>query len=257
MKTVILAGGRGSRLAELTEVLPKPMVQIGDRPIMWHIMKHFSSAGHDEFVLALGYKGHVIKQFFLNYKLLSASLTVDFASGDSQLHDGDGIEDWRVHLVETGLETGTGGRVHRLRPWLGDGPFFLTYGDGVANVDLDALLAAHRRNGTIGTITAVRPPSRFGGLAFDGHIVTEFVEKPQIGEGWINGGFMVFEPQVFDYMDDTTNSLEKDVLERLAGDRQLSVYCHEGFWQCMDTLRERMMLEELWQRGDAPWKVWA
>jgi glucose-1-phosphate cytidylyltransferase len=256
MKTVILAGGRGSRLAEFTEIVPKPMVQIGERPILWHIMKHFASYGNNEFVLALGYKAHVIKEFFLHYKLLSASLTVDLKNGTTRLHEGDSAEDWTVHLVETGLETGTGGRLHRVARWLQDGTFMLTYGDGVANVDLSKVLASHRASGRLATITAVRPPSRFGGLTFTGEVVTEFVEKPQIGEGWINGGFMVFEPGVFQYMTDKTDSLEKDVLEHLADDRQLAVYCHDGFWQCMDTLRDRMLLEDLWQTGQASWKTW-
>jgi glucose-1-phosphate cytidylyltransferase len=256
MKVVILAGGRGSRLAELTEVIPKPMVQIGERPILWHIMKHFASFDHREFVIALGYKGHVIKEFFLHYRLLSSSLTVDLAAGTSSFHDGHLCDDWKVHLVDTGLTTGTGARVHRLRQWLQDQPFMLTYGDGVCDVDLVALMATHRRSGKIATVTAVRPPSRFGGLSFESGIVTDFVEKPQIGEGWINGGFMIFEPGVFAYMDERTDSLEKEVLERLAADRQLAVHTHDGFWQCMDTLRDRSLLEDLWERGQAPWKRW-
>lgn len=258
MKVVILAGGRGSRLAELTEVVPKPMVQIGERPMLWHIMKHFARYGHTEFVIALGYKGDVIKQFFLNYRLLSASLTVNLADGSARMHDGGaGTEDWTVHLVETGLETGTGGRVHRLASYLGDSPFFLTYGDGVSDVDLAALLASHHRSGCLATITAVRPPSRFGGLAFNGDRVSEFIEKPQIGEGWINGGFMVLEPGVFGYTTPRTNSLEKEVLEQIAIDGKLGAHRHEGFWQCMDTLRERYLLDELWQTGRAPWKTWS
>jgi glucose-1-phosphate cytidylyltransferase len=256
MKVVILAGGRGSRLAELTEIVPKPMVHIGERPMLWHIMKHYASFSHKEFVLALGYKGHVIKEFFLQYKLMSGSLTVDLKSGASHVHDGDICDDWTVHLVETGVATGTGGRLYRLRRWLGDEPFMLTYGDGVADVDLAAVEDTHRRCGKLATVTAVRPPSRFGGLTFESDIVTDFVEKPQIGEGWINGGFMVFEPGVFDYMDDRTDSLEKDVLERLAADRQLAVHTHGGFWQCMDTPRERDLLDEMWGRGRAPWKRW-
>ncbi|HLG55060.1 MAG TPA: glucose-1-phosphate cytidylyltransferase [Vicinamibacterales bacterium] len=257
MRVVILAGGRGSRLAELTEVVPKPMVHIGDRPILWHIMKHFSTFDHKEFVLALGYKGDVIKEFFLNYRLLSATITVDLASGTSQLHDSGSNDDWTIHLVETGLTTGTGGRLHRLRQWLRDEAFLLTYGDGVCDVDLSALMATHRRSGKLATVTAVRPPSRFGGLTFESGIVTDFQEKPQIGEGWINGGFMIFEPGVFKYMNEGTDSLEKEVLEQLAVDRQLAVHTHDGFWQCMDTLRDRYLLEDLWERGQAPWKRWA
>ena len=257
MKVVILAGGRGTRLAELTEVVPKPMVSIGEWPILWHIMKHFGRYRLREFVITLGYKGQVIKDFFLNYRFNQASVTVDIRSGTATLHDGGEAEDWIVHLVETGASTGTGGRVFRLRSWLGDAPFMLTYGDGVANVDLDRLLATHRESGRLATITAVRPPSRFGGLTVDGAVVREFIEKPQIGEGWVNGGFMVFEPGAFRYMNDRTDSLEKEVLERLAQDGQLSVYCHDGFWQCMDTLRDRTLLEDLWQSARAPWKTWA
>jgi glucose-1-phosphate cytidylyltransferase len=256
MKVVILAGGRGSRLAELTEVVPKPMVEIGERPILWHIMKHFARFGHKEFVIALGYKGHVVKEFFLHYRLLSATLTVDLADGSTRRHDDGEADDWKVHLVETGLSTGTGGRLHRLREWLRDEPFFLTYGDGVANVDLDELLAGHRRSGCLATITAVRPPSRFGGLTFEGGLVSEFIEKPQIGEGWINGGFMVVEPRALEYVNDATDSLEKEVLEHIARDGKLGAYRHEGFWQCMDTLRDRYHLEELWQSGAAEWKTW-
>ena len=256
MKVVILAGGRGSRLAELTEIVPKPMVHVGERPILWHIMKYFASFGHKEFVIALGYKGEVIKEFFLRYRLLNGSLTIDLASGAIDAHDGTVDDDWKVHLVDTGISTGTGGRLHRLRQWLRDEPFLLTYGDGLADVDLANVAATHRRCGTLATVTAVRPPSRFGGLTFESDIVTDFVEKPQIGEGWINGGFMMLEPGVFGYMNDQTDSLEKEVLERLATDRQLAVHAHGGFWQCMDTPRERDLLEDLWMRGRAPWKRW-
>jgi glucose-1-phosphate cytidylyltransferase len=259
MKVVILAGGRGSRLAELTEVVPKPMVRIGERPMLWHIMKHFARFGHTEFVIALGYKGYVIKEFFLNYRLLSASLTVDLATGATSEYDGASAvtDDWRVHLVETGLETGTGARLRRLARHLQGEPFLLTYGDGVSDVNLDRLLESHRRSGCLATITAVRPPSRFGGLVFDEERVREFIEKPQIGEGWINGGFMVLEPGVFAYTDDATDSLERDVLERIALDGGLGAHRHEGFWQCMDTLRERDHLEDLWRSGRAAWKTWA
>jgi glucose-1-phosphate cytidylyltransferase len=257
VKVVILAGGRGSRLAELTEVVPKPMVQIGERPILWHIMKHFARFGHKEFFIALGYKGYVIKRFFVDYNLLTASLTIDFGNGSTSLHDGGDVAvDWKVHLMETGLSTGTGGRLYRLADWLRNDRFLLTYGDGVANVDLDALVNAHQQSGCLATVTAVRPPSRFGGLTFDGGKVSEFIEKPQIGEGWINGGFMVFEPGVFDYIDGSIESLENDVLDRIARDGRLGAYRHEGFWQCMDTLRDREHLEDLWHRGAAAWKTW-
>ena len=256
MKVVILAGGRGSRLAELTEIVPKPMVHVGERPILWHIMKYFASFGHKEFVIALGYKGEVINEFFLRYRLLNGSLTIDLASGATHAHDGSSNDDWKIHLVDTGISTGTGGRLHRLRQWLRDEPFLLTYGDGLADVDLESVAATHRRCRTLATVTAVRPPSRFGGLTFESDIVTDFVEKPQIGEGWINGGFMMFEPGVFGYMNDQTDSLEKEVLEQLARARQLAVYPHHGFWQCMDTPRERDLLDDLWMGGRAPWKRW-
>jgi glucose-1-phosphate cytidylyltransferase len=255
MRTVILAGGLGSRLAEETEVKPKPMVEIGGRPILWHIMQHYSHYGVREFVIALGYKGDVIKRYFLDYQLLSRNITIDLENGNLDMH-GSSYETWKVHLIETGIETNTGGRVKRLEPWLKSEPFMLTYGDGLADVDVDQLLEFHRSHGCIGTVTAVRPPSRFGGLVFDGDIVKEFVEKPQIGEGWINGGFMVFEPGIFDYLKDDDDSLEADALEQLAQNRQLAAYRHDRFWQCMDTLRDKRLLENLWQQNRAPWKVW-
>lgn len=252
MKVAILAGGLGTRLAEETEIRPKPMVEIGGRPIVWHIMQRFAQFGHLEFFLALGYKGDVIKRYFLDYHALNGSLRLDMASGEVAASDRS-VEDWIVNLIETGHQTKTGGRVRRLQPSLGDAPFFLTYGDGVADIDLDALLKFHRAQGRLATVTAVRPPARFGGLAIDGPLVTEFSEKPQIGEGWINGGFMVLEPGVFDYMRDDETRLEQDVLERLAADGQLAAYRHDGFWQCMDTLRDKWLLESLWQEGAAPW----
>lgn len=256
MKVVILAGGFGTRLTEQTEIRPKPMVEIGGKPILWHIMKHYSAYGFSEFVIALGYKSEVIKQYFFDYYRHSRNVTVDLGTGNIEVEP-DAGEDWIVHLVDTGLHTNTGGRVKRLAKWLGGEPFMLTYGDGVSSINLTNLLNFHREKGCLGTITAVRPPARFGGLNLQGDYVAEFTEKPQIGEGWINGGFMIFEPGVFDYMDDRTDSLEKEVLERLAADRQLAVHTHGGFWQCMDTLRERDLLEDLWQRGRAPWKQWA
>jgi glucose-1-phosphate cytidylyltransferase len=242
MKVVILAGGFGTRLSEETHLKPKPMVEIGGRPILWHIMKHHARHGFREFVIALGYKGDVIKRFFLDYRLLDSALTVDLATGDVAT-SGDRTEDWLVHLVDTGIQTGTGA-------------FLLTYGDGVSDVDLTALVEFHRSHGRLATVTAVRPPARFGGLRFQGDLVAEFTEKPQIGEGWINGGFMVFEPGVLRYLDDDDTSLEAHALERLALDRQLAAYRHDGFWQCMDTLRDVRLLESLWEGGKAPWKVW-
>jgi glucose-1-phosphate cytidylyltransferase len=255
MKTVILAGGLGTRLAEETGVKPKPMVEIGGRPVLWHIMKHYSASGFNEFVVALGYKGEMIKRYFLDYYPLYGDLTVDLASG-TVAADNDECEPWVVHLADTGAGSMTGGRVLRLAKVLGDEPFMLTYGDGVSNVDLNRLLEFHRSHGKLATVTAVRPPSRFGGLVFEGEGIAEFTEKPQIGEGWINGGFMVFEPRVFEYLKDDSTVLERDVLEALAGQGQLMAYRHEGFWQCMDTIREVQMLQSLWQEGSAEWKTW-
>jgi len=231
------------------------MVEIGGRPILWHIMRHYAHYGVQDFLIALGYKSEIIKRFFLDYQLMSRSLTVDLANGSIDMH-GSGCEDWRVHLIETGVETNTGGRVKRLEPWLKDGTFMLTYGDGVSDVSVPDLLKFHRAHGRIATVTAVRPPARFGGLRFDGDLIEEFIEKPQIGEGWINGGFMVFEPGVFDYLKGDDDSLEADALEQLARDRQLAAFRHDRFWQCMDTLRDKRLLENLWQENRAPWKVW-
>lgn len=256
MKVVILAGGLGTRLTEETELKPKPMVEIGGRPILWHIMKHYAHHGCKEFFIALGYRGETVKRFFLDYSSLSGSMTVDLSQGLVNNHEND-CEDWLVHLKDTGNETNTGGRVKRLAPWLSDGPFMLTYGDGVSNIDLTKLLAFHRAHGRLATVTAVRPPARFGGLIFSGDLVTEFTEKPQIGEGWINGGFMVFEPAVLDYLKDDDSSLEADALEKLAADKQLVAFRHEAFWQCMDTMREVRLLENLWRSHSAPWKTWS
>ena len=255
MKVVILAGGLGTRLSEETEVKPKPMIEIGGRPILWHITKHYAHYGFKEFFIALGYKGEIIKRYFLDYQSLSGSMTIDLSSGSVNVHKRD-CEDWAVHLMDTGVETNTGGRLKRLEPWLKDETFMLTYGDGVCNINMQDLLAFHRAHGCIATVSAVRPPARFGGLIFEGDLVTEFVEKPQIGEGWINGGFMVFEPRVFDYLKGDDDSLEADALEQLARDRQLVAYRHDSFWQCMDTLRDKRLLESLWHERQAPWKVW-
>jgi len=255
MKVAVLAGGYGTRLLEETEVLPKPMVAIGGRPILWHILKHFDQAGFREFCLALGYKGEAIKRYFLDYQALSRSVSLSLRSGELALHAGE-VEDWHVHLLDTGLATMTGGRIRRMAPFLRDGAFFLTYGDGVADVDLHALLAHHRRMGRIATLTAVRPPARFGGLVHDDGLVQAFEEKPHLGEGWINGGFMVLEPAVFDYIDGDDTVFERDVLERLATAGQLAAFAHAGFWQCMDNIRDRRLLEQLWQEGAPPWKTW-
>jgi glucose-1-phosphate cytidylyltransferase len=256
MKVVILAGGLGTRLSEETESRPKPMVEIGGRPILWHIMKHYAHFGFDEFYIALGYKGEVVKRFFLEYHSLSNDMIVELHEGRVRTLPTNAVESWKVHLIDTGHDTNTGGRLKRLQRQLGDDTFMLTYGDGVSDVPLDQLLAFHRAQGRIGTVTAVRPPARFGGLVFDGDLVSDFQEKPQIGEGWINGGFMVFEPAIFRYLDGDRDSLEADALDRLAADRQLAARKHDSFWQCMDTLRELRLLERHWQSGAPPWKLW-
>ena len=254
MKVVILAGGEGTRLAEETEVRPKPMVEIGGRPILWHVMRHYAHHGFSEFVIALGYKGEVIKRYFLEYYTLSRSFTVDLADGEVQPHERTG-EPWRVHLVDTGSKTNTGGRVRRLRQWLGDEAFLLTYGDGVSSVDLRALVDFHGRQGAAATVTAVHPPSRFGAIDLEGDRVVRFAEKPQMAEGWINGGFMVLEPAIFDHLPGDDTSLEAHALESLAEAGGLRAYRHDGFWQCMDTLRDKRYLESMWASGSPPWRV--
>jgi len=256
MKVVILAGGLGTRLAEETTTKPKPMVEIGGRPILWHIMRIYAAHDCTEFVLALGYKGEIVKNYFLNYHYSYNSLSVNLANGHVAIHDGS-QENWSVHLIDTGLDTQTGGRIKKLAPWIGCESFMLTYGDGVANIDIRKLVAFHRSHGKLVTITAVRPPARFGGLGFNGDLVTEFIEKPQIGEGWINGGFFVLEPEALNYISGDDSIFEREPLERLAKDGQLVAYRHAGFWQCMDTLRDVRFLESLWENGQAPWKVWA
>jgi len=255
MKVVILAGGLGTRLAEETEIKPKPMVEIGGYPILWHIMKHYSHYGFKEFFIALGYKGEVIKRYFLDYYNLNGSMTLDLSTGRIETNDKE-CEDWVIHLIDTGVMAMTGGRIKRLAQWLKDETFMVTYGDGVSDIDLSQLLKFHLSQGRVATVTAVRPPSRFGGLIFDRDLVSNFTEKSQIGEGWINGGYLVFEPQVFEYLDADETSLEIGALERLASERQLAAFRHQGFWQCMDTLRDKRLLESLWVEGRAPWKLW-
>lgn len=255
MKVVILAGGFGTRLQEETTIKPKPMVEIGGRPILWHIMKIYAAHGFNEFVVALGYKGEVIKDYFMNYRYRASSLTIHLNTGQTIVRDSN-CEDWTVHLLDTGLHTQTGGRVKRAAQFVGNETFMLTYGDGVANVDVNRLLAFHRSHGRLATVTAVRPPARFGGLSFDGDLVVRFEEKPQIAEGWINGGFFVLEAGVADYIEGDDTFFEREPLERLGQDGDLVAYRHNGFWQCMDTLRDVRLLESLWQSGQAPWKVW-
>jgi glucose-1-phosphate cytidylyltransferase len=255
MKVAILAGGKGTRLAEETELKPKPMVTIGGRPMLWHIMMHYAHYGHRDFYVALGYKGEVIKRYMVDYCSLHGDLSVNLGSGQVINHGNGHQHDWNIHLIETGEETQTGGRIKRLAPHIGNQTFMLTWGDGVSNVDLDKLLAFHRSHGRLATITAVRPPARYGRLDLEGNRVVRFAEKPQLSEGWINGAFFVLEPAVFDYIEGDQTSWEMGPLERLAREGQLMAYRHDSFWQCMDTLREKYILENLWAQG-APWKIW-
>lgn len=257
MKAVILAGGLGTRLSEETSVRPKPMVEIGGYPILWHIMKIYSAHGVNDFVICLGYKGHVIKDFFLNYKMNRADVTVDLGTDSTEIHSCR-AEKWRVTLVDTGALTETGGRLKRVMPYVADDEaFFLTYGDGVGDVDVTAALNLHREEGRLATVTATQPAGRFGALATQGNQVLSFREKPDGDGGWINGGFFVLSPKVADYIDGDDTAWERGPLDRLAKDGQLSVYRHGGFWQPMDTLRDRTVLEGMWNSGAAPWRVWS
>ena len=257
MKVGILAGGVGSRLSEETILKPKPMVEVGGRPILWHIMKLYAAQGFSDFVIALGYKGEYIKKYMVDYCSLSSNLKVDLGRGEVTPHETDVAEDWRIELIDTGQETGTGGRIRQLTPYMGNETFMLTWGDGVADIDLGALLDFHRSHGKLATVTAVRPPARFGLIEMEGDQVTRFSEKPQLGEGWINGAFFVLEPGVADYVTDDSVMWEQSPMEGLARDGQLMAYRHEGFWQCMDTLRHKKRLEDLWAAGDPPWKCWS
>lgn len=255
MKVVILAGGLGTRLAEETVVRPKPMAEIGEKPILWHIMKTYSHYGLNEFVICLGYKGYMIKEYFSNYFLHNCDVTFDMRTNELCVHQNVN-EPWKVTLVDTGVETMTGGRVRRIRPYVEGETFMLTYGDGVADVDITALADFHAAHGKTATLTAVQPLGRFGALEVEGDVVREFREKP-LGDGdWINGGFMVLEPAVFDRLDSDDTVLEQGPLRTLAEDGELRAFRHEGFWQPMDTLRDKRVLEDLWDSGEAPWKVW-
>jgi glucose-1-phosphate cytidylyltransferase len=255
MKVVILAGGRGTRLTEETVTRPKPMVEIGGRPILWHIMKIYARYGFKDFLIACGYKGEIIKEYFNNYFIHNSDYMIDLRDGSRQVLKTNG-DDWKIGVIDTGLDSQTGGRILRLKPWIGEQPCMVTYGDGVGNIDIRALLEFHCTHGRLATVTAVRPPARFGGLVLDGETVVEFSEKPQTGEGWINGGYFIFEPGVFDYLSGDETILEREPLERLAQDGQLRAYRHNGFWHPMDTLRDKQLLEEYWTSGAAPWKEW-
>jgi len=255
MKTVILAGGKGTRLAEETVTRPKPMVEIGGKPVLWHIMNIYAHHGFKDFVVACGYRGEMIVDYFRNFHLYNAEATFDLRTGAVEKHT-NGSPDWRVTLVPTGLETQTGGRVRRLAGLLDGGPFMVTYGDGVGNVDVGGLIDFHRRHGKLATMTVVRPPSRFGIMKLDQDRVVKFEEKPQVHEGWINGGFMVFEPEVLSWIKDDQTILEREILSRLANEGELQAFRHHGFWQPMDNIREKHFLEGLWAEGRAPWKVW-
>ena len=256
MKVAILAGGKGTRLAEETSIRPKPMIEIGGSPILWHIMKIYSHYGFNDFAVALGYMGDYIKRYFVDYGTLSGNLTVDLAGPEAVVRHHTDHAPWKVDLVETGSETLTGGRVKRLRPYMGDSAFMLTWGDGVSDIDIRKLVDFHRSHGKLATITAVRPPARYGHMRFDGDRVAAFEEKPQTAEGWINGAFFVLEPQVFDYIEGDMVMFEHAPLENLARDGQLMAYRHEGFWAAMDTLRDKHNLQKTWDSGDRPWAVW-
>lgn len=256
MRVAILAGGVGSRISEETEAKPKPMVEIGGKPILWHIMKHYSQYGFHEFVIALGYKGDCIKKYMVDYLAFNGNMRLDFRN-TSYRTENHKTEPWSLDLVETGQGTATGGRIKRLAPYLANETFMLTWGDGVSNIDLHKLLEFHRSHGCLATVTAVRPPARFGKLTLDGERVIQFQEKPQIDEGWINGAFFVLEPGVFDYIEGDDTQWEREPLEGLARDRQLMAYRHDAFWQCMDTLRDKKLLERLWESGQAAWRTWS
>ena len=255
MKVAILAGGLGTRLSEETTIKPKPLVDIGGRPLLWHIMNIYAHYGFKEFVIALGYKGEIIKDYFLNYRFRSCSLTIQLKTGEVSIHNDKG-EDWVVHLLDTGIDTNTGGRVQQVAKFIGNERFMLTYGDGVSNLNSPRLIDFHNQQDKLVTITAVRPPARFGQMVIDDDRVAQFTEKPQIGEGWINGGFFVVEPGITKYIQGDHTAWEFDSLEQIAADGQLAAYQHEDFWQCMDTLRDKRLLETLWQDGNAPWKMW-
>lgn len=256
MKAVILAGGLGTRLSEETTLRPKPMVEIGGKPILWHIMKSYSTHGINDFVICCGYKGYVIKEFFANYFLHTSDVTFDMQNNTMEVHARN-AEPWKVTLVDTGEDTMTGGRLKRVREFIGeDEAFCFTYGDGLSNVDIGASIAFHKKHGKLATMTAVQPPGRFGAIDMDGQSIIRFKEKPQGDDNWINGGYFVLSPKVIDYITDDNTFWEKEPIELLARDNQIDAFVHEGFWQPMDTLRDKIYLDELWVKGKAPWKIW-
>lgn len=255
MKVVILAGGLGTRFPEETDVKPKPMIEIGGRPILWHIMMHYAYYGFKHFIIALGYKGEVIKKYIVDFCSLNSNLTVNLKNGDVIIHDGYKA-DWIVDLIDTGYNTQTGGRLKRLTPYIGNETFMMTYGDGVSDINLHRLLEFHRKHGKMATLTAVRPTARFGHLELRGEMVREFSEKLQTKEGWINGGFFVLEPGIFKYINGDNTDWAKEPCEHLSREHQLIAYKHSSFWQCMDTLRDKVHLESLWNTGNPPWKIW-
>jgi len=254
MKVIILGGGFGTRLSEYTETIPKPMVPVGGKPILWHIMQRYAFYGHKDFYVALGYKAEIIKEYFLQFNSINSDFSIDLSSGKMKIHNSTGL-DWKVTLVDTGQDSMTGGRVKMMQPFIGEEPFMLTYGDGVADINIDALVAFHQNHGKMVTVTAVHPAARFGELEIEGDRVKSFQEKPQVNKGWINGGFFICQPDFFDLIKDDSTILEREPLENAAQQNQLIAYKHEGFWQCMDTRRDKDLLEELWQSGKASWQV--
>ena len=255
MKTVILAGGFGTRLSEETSVLPKPMVEIGGHPILWHIMKMYSSHGFNDFIICLGYKGYIIKEFFINYFLLHSDLHVDLENNSIEVLNNN-VDPWKITLVDTGQDTMTGGRIKRIKEYIGDESFFLTYGDGVSDVDFNKLLAFHKSQKVAATLTAVQPPGRYGAFTLDSNKISSFREKPKGDSAWINGGFFVLEPEIFDYIENDTTIWEREPMEHIAYIGKLAAYKHEKYWQSMDSLRDKNVLEEIWDSGNPPWKKW-
>jgi glucose-1-phosphate cytidylyltransferase len=256
MKVVVLAGGFGTRISEESHLRPKPMIEIGEKPILWHILKYYSHFGFNEFIICCGYKGYIIKEFFADYYLHSSDVTFDFTNGGNMVVHSNVSEPWKVTLVDTGAETQTGGRIKRIESYVGGERFMLTYGDGVSDVDLNALMRTHEKSGNTVTLTAIQPGGRFGVLDLNGDTVTKFKEKSVEDGGWINGGFMIAEPELFRYIDGDMTVFERDPLEKLSTERKLGVYRHTGYWQCMDTQRDKAALEKLWDTDSAPWKVW-